>query len=324
MPETKKKKIAFVGQPEYFGFVYEGGIKGFEIRGYDYNFDMKEEEFKDLADYDADYNIFFRGEFVPESVLEKLRGVKIALSSEPFPRKIDGKWEYTKDSLKRYFDFRKRIRSKKYDYVFHYDASSMELFKKDGLGLSGEFVFPVSRKIYKNLNSKKVRDIFFLGRSTAHREGYFGALKHYYNFLHIAHGIYGGKLFNKLTNESTINFNIHAEDEISWEPRLQILLASGAFVISEKITPNRYIKPGRDFIEIKNPSEAMNVVEYYLKNDKKRERIITNAEKTINKYFDSDKIFPEFLNKIENGQYPRFSPKAKGDLAIRIAGRMVK
>ena len=85
--------------------------------------------------------------FFAEEVLTRLRGVKVCLSSEPFPRYIDRRLEYTFDSLERYLNFR-AIGGKAFDYVFHYDEASLPFLSKDGLHLSGAFPFPVATKTY--------------------------------------------------------------------------------------------------------------------------------------------------------------------------------
>lgn len=303
------KKIAFISQPEYFRFIYEHDLDDiFEVREFPFHFNMSPNEFNDLIKFDADYNIFFRGEFFPDEVLNKLKGLKIALSSEPFPRKINGKWEQTHDSVKRYEQF-KIIKNKKFDYVFHYDASSLPLFEMDGLKISGEFVFPVARKTYKASKNKGEKwDFFFVGRSTNHREDLFGHLKHHYNFLHIAHGIWGPDLVEYM-NQSKICLNVHAENEISWEPRMQMMLAAGAFVMSEKITPNKYLRPGIDYVEFSDKVDFIKKVEFYLKNEDKRMEIVENAQMRIAEYFNSAKNFPNFFNKIEAGEYPKFISK---------------
>src|SRR3990172_4577230 len=236
-------KIAFISQPEYFRFMYEHDLDDFaDVREFKLTYTMDAGQFSDLLEYGADHNIFFRGEHVPGEVLRELKGVKINLSSEPFPREIDGHIEFTCDSLKRYRAF-KEINNKPFDYVFHYDASSLRYMLKDGLKLSGEFAFPVATSVYKRADLPKEWNIFFIGRSTDHREQIFGPIKHYYNFLHIAHGIWGADLV-KYMNAAQICLNVHAENEISWEPRLQMMLACGAFVISEPVTPNAYLRPG--------------------------------------------------------------------------------
>ncbi len=179
-----KKKIAFISQPEYFRFIYENDLDEiFDVKEFSFNgFSLSANDELVLMEFDADYNVFFRGEFFPNEIMDKLHGKKIALSSEPFPRKIENKWEFTIDSIKRYIAFR-NIRNKNFDYVFHYDISSLELFKRDNIKISGEFAFPVARGIYKSLDKKQQKwDLFFIGRSTEHREIFFGPLKHNFNF----------------------------------------------------------------------------------------------------------------------------------------------
>jgi len=177
-------KVAFICQPEYFRFCYENDLDDcyniFELK---YNFDMQYEELKCLEEFDADYNIFFRGEFIPNRLLDNLRGITICLSSEPFPRYIHGKLNFSFDSLLRYLFFR-NVRGKHYDYVFHYDQASLPFIRNDGLKLSGAFPFPVATNSYKKLPRDQKWDIFFIGRSTKHRERYFPPEAHLQFFTH--------------------------------------------------------------------------------------------------------------------------------------------
>lgn len=299
------KKVAFISQPEYFRFMYEDYLDDvFDVKEFPFSFGMPAEKFNDLMEFNADYNIFFRGEFFPEEALNKLNGIKIALSSEPFPRNINGKWEYTKDSILRYLTFR-TIRNKSFDYIFHYDKSSMKLFENDNLNISGEFIFPVALDTYRVKTEEKKWDLFFIGRSTAHRENLFGSLKHHYNFLHIAHGIHGKDLVQYI-NKSSICINAHAENEISWEPRIQMMLAAGAFVLSEKITPNNYLTPEVEFVEFTNANDLYNKVEHYLGHKVEMEKFIENAQKTINTHFDAKKSFLDLFDRIENKKIQKF------------------
>lgn len=317
------KKIAFISQPEYFRFIYEKDLDSFfEVKEFPFTYDMGENDFDDLTKFNADYNFFFRGEFFPESILKKIKGKKIALSSEPFPRKINNKWEYTKDSIKRYLVFR-RIREKSFNYVFHYDISSLPLFFLDNLEISGEFVFPVATETYKNRKIEKTWDIFFIGRSTPHREALFSSLKHHYNFLHIAHGVWGAELI-KYINQSKICLNAHAESEISWEPRMQMMLACEAFVMSEKITPNKYLRPNKDYIEFTDSNDIYEKASFYLKRDNEREEIISNSLKRVDKFFNSQKKFVEFIKKIESDFYPNFKPKKEGHFFVNLLDKIFK
>lgn len=299
------KKIAFISQPEYFGFTYEGELDELaDVFDFRYHYSMTFDDFLPLLEFDADVNFFFRGEFVPNDVLQRLKGVKVNLSSEPFPREINQHIEYTSDSIRRYRSFSK-IRNKPFDYIFHYDASSLEFMNKDNLWLSGEYALPVATSTYSPLDSKKERDVFFIGRSSNHRERFFGTLKHHYNFLHIAHGIWGIPLVEYI-NAAKVCLNVHAENEISWEPRLQMMLACGAFVVSEPITPNPYLRAGIDYIVAPNPHEMYEAVTYYLEHDDERNKIAQTGMGRVREVLSSKKNFQILLEGIDKGRYSKF------------------
>jgi spore maturation protein CgeB len=266
---------------------------------------MQEEEFSDLIDFDADINIFFRGEFIPRTILMKLRGVKVALSSEPFPRYVGSRLHYTRDSMFRYIVFR-AIKDLPFDYVFHYDEASLPFLEEDGLCLSGCFPFPVATRIYRPIPAAPEWDFFFIGRSTPHRERYFEHLKHYYHFLHICHGMWGRSLVEYIS-KSRIAFNIHAEDEVSWEPRVQMLLSCGAFLISEKLSQNSILRPGQDYVEVCTPAQAHQAAEYYLKHDSERLRVASTGHARVIEHLSAERNFADLISNIFNGKYKRFA-----------------
>ena len=306
-------KIALICQPEYFRFCYENDLNFLgTVREFQLYYRMSEKQFDELVDFDADVNIFFRGEFVPLPVLVKLRGVKVALSSEPFPRYIGTKLTYTRDSMFRYLLFRS-IRKLPFDYVFHYDESSLFFLEEDGLSLSGSFPFPVATSLYRKIPSQIRWDFFFIGRSTPYRELFFGELKHRFNFLHICHGIWGEELVNYIS-KSKIALNIHAEREVSWEPRVQMLLSCGAFLISEKLSPNPILRPGSDYIEVLDTAEAHQAAEYYLHHEEERLKIAETGQARVLQHLDAKTNFSELIRKIEKGEYNRFKVQDGGFL----------
>jgi hypothetical protein len=314
--DTGKNKIAFISQPEYFRFAYENALDSIaEVREFKMEFSFQEKDYTSLIKFDPDIAFFFRGEFIPGKVLESLRGLKINLSSEPFPRVIQNKTVFTKDSLLRYLNFR-QIRKKKFDYIFHYDAASLSFLAKDGLNLSGAFAFPVSTSVYKPVEHKKLWDLFFVGRSTNHREVFFGPLKHTYEFLHIAHGIWGQPLVDYI-GKSKICLNIHAENEISWEPRIQMLLACGAFVISEPITPNDFLRPNIDFIEIVSKDDLIEKVSHFLRHPEEAELIASSGLNRVREVLDAKTKFIDLIDKIRLQEVQPFLPnKTRSDLDI--------
>jgi spore maturation protein CgeB len=109
-------------------------------------------------------------------------------------------------------------------------------------------------------------------------------------------------------NQAKINLNVHAENEISWEPRMQIMLASGAFVISEKISSNDLLRPGIDYIEAKSPAHMQELVEYYLIHDEERENIAENGRQRILDQLDSATCFKGLIENIESGNIQKYAP----------------
>lgn len=302
----RRLKIAVFSQPEYFRFMYEHDLESFaDVFEFKMKFGLQASDFKPLIDWNADYNFFFRGEYLPDGVLEQLTGMRVALSSEPFPRKVGGRYEYTIDSIQRYFLFRS-VRKKPFDYVFHYDAASLPFLKWDRLFLSGQFAFPVATSVYRPREQPKMWDIFFIGRSTVHRETYFGHLKHHYQFLHICHGVWGAPLVDFLCG-AKICLNVHAENEVSWEPRMQMMLACGVFVISEKITPNSYLRPGIDYVEINSPQELHRAVDYYLKHDAERMLIARTGRERVLEVLNSKSSFQQLITDLDRKKYSEFT-----------------
>lgn len=312
--EKPRKKLAFVVQPEYFRFTYEHDLDdAAEVREFELFRMLERGDFSELIDFGADYNFFFRGEFMPADILTRLPGLKIALSSEPFPRLIDGRMEKTWDSINRYLHFR-QIRGLPYDYLFHYDDASLPVMASDGLQCSGHFAFPVATGTYRPDMAPQAWDLFFIGRSTAHRERFFGALKHRHNFLHICHGLWGPGLVDYI-NRSAICLNVHAENEVSWEPRVQMLLACHTLLISEKITPNAMLRPGVDYIEVNSPAEMYAAVDHYLAHPDEREAIARTGHERVRQLLDGKTQFFDLIRRIEAGEV---APYRAGQGARRL------
>ncbi|WP_295544013.1 glycosyltransferase [uncultured Thiohalocapsa sp.] len=313
-------RIAFIAQPEYFRFTYEQALAdAAQVRELALVPMRLANDFGPLLDFNADYNIFFRGEWVPAAVLQALTGTSIALSSEPFPRRIAGRWQWTLDSLDRYLHFR-AIRQRPFDYVFHYDAASLPLFAADGLHCSGDFALPVALDVYHPAPATPEWDLFFIGRSSRHREAFFGPLKHAYRFLHICHGIWGAELV-QYVRRAHICLNVHAEAEISWEPRVQMLLACGVLLISERITPNPVLRPGIDYVEVDSPRQMHEAVAHYLAHPQERERIAAAGAARVANLLDARACYLSLLDRIEAGDVPRFQP-GQPARALAAAGRV--
>jgi hypothetical protein len=299
---TSIKTVAFIAQPEYFDFHYRDILESiYTVRYFPNSFSENPDFFKELVEFDADINVFFRGELLPVEVLNALSGIRVNLSSEPFPKIINQSLVYTEDSLNR-FEFFLRIFDRPYDYIFHYDEVSKAFFENQGIELSGFFPFPLATEVIKPASVAKKWDIFFSGRSTTHRDQFFNPLKRDFNFLHINHGVVGPDLLD-FVHQCKISLNIHAENEISWEPRTTFMLAAGSLMISEPLSRTCPLRPGIDFIEINDPWQAYETCRQVLANYEAYKHIAESGRKRVVDVLSSRKTFPVFFNDLMEGKY---------------------
>jgi len=255
----------------------------------------KTRRYKQLLEDDSDIMFFFRGEFVPQKILEKIKAIKVQLSSEPIPTANFS----TADRVER---LKMLIQNKnKFDYFYHYDKTSIPILKNLGFEVDGEFVFPVATEFYKPLESEKIWDAGIFGRSTVHREVLLGIPKRDFEILHVAHGVIG-KLWVKMINQCRLGLNIHVDMFPSLENRTQMMMACGIPVISEPFTHNDMFEPGKHFIEIdctRDPRDLINKIMYYLENKKEREQIAKAGLEFVRENLNSYKCFSRLIKEVQ-------------------------
>jgi len=187
------KRVAFIGQTEYFRCHYETDLDA-DCTVFEKHlvWDAPSSWYDDLLEFNADINIFFRGDLVPLPVVEALKGLRVSYSTEPFPKLLnDGGFDYTLDSLGRFEQF-SRIQKYPFEYVLHYDEASKSFLENQGFELSGYVPLPIATEAYRPVEAPRARDVLFLGRSTAHRERHLGQLKLDFDTFHIAADRHGG------------------------------------------------------------------------------------------------------------------------------------
>ncbi len=97
-----------------------------------------------------------------------------------------------------------------------------------------------------------------------------------------------------------------------------MLLACGAFVMSEPITSNDYLRPEVDYIVVKNKEELIEKANYYLQNDQVREKIAQNARKRILEVLDSKREFTRLIKRIEEQKLEKFEATAKVSFLFKV------
>jgi len=283
-------------------------------------FGVEEDYYSALTAFAPDITVVFRGEFMPPAVIERLPGVRIAISTEPMPKWLDEQWNYTSDSLRRFEKFLK-VFERKFDYVFHYDDTSARFFDAQGVRVSGFLPLPIATATYRPLGGPKTRQIFFLGRSTDHREKILGRLKMDFDVLHLAHGWPGEgprqiDAFLRCLDPFQLCLNIHAEDEISWEPRVQHMLACRCALISEPISPNPYVRPGEHFWEAAGPEAIYRACARLLSNAEEASELAGRGYERVTETLSARRRWPELFQQVLSGGFvPAAFERNKLDLA---------
>jgi len=88
-----------------------------------------------------------------------------------------------------------------------------------------------------------------------------------------------GREMAALFNRAKIVLNIHAEDYSDTETRVYETLGCGAFLLSEKLSPENPFTSGEHLIEAGSVSDMEEKVMHYLKNEDERERIAESGHK---------------------------------------------
>ncbi|MGA9869452.1 MAG: glycosyltransferase [Acetobacteraceae bacterium] len=307
------KKVAFIGQTEYFRCHYETDLDA-DCTVFEKHlvWDAPSSWYDDLLEFNADINIFFRGDLVPLSVVEALKGLRVSYSTEPFPKLLNGgSFDYTLDSLGRFEQFT-RIQNYPFEYVLHYDEASKSFLEGQGFELSGYVPLPIATEAYCPVEAPRERDILFLGRSTAHRERHLGQLKLDFDTFHIAHGWpplrrdRGSTAdLTQLVNQFRICLNLHAEEELSWEPRMQLMMACGALVVSEPISPNPYLQPDVHFVEIRTPAELYRTCCDIVSDPDRFDVIRETGHREVVRSLSARACWPRLFESLALGHYER-------------------
>jgi hypothetical protein len=293
---NRKLKIAFLGQPEYFRCLYERDLDDlYDVREYKLIWGAPWYYYSNLIEFAPDIAFFFRADLFSDELVKRLPGKKVALSSEPIPKYINGTLSTSSDMEYRFASL-KNARNK-FDHFFHFDRSSLRYLQENGFKVDGDFMFPVATGTYHPTNSEKKWDIFFGGRDTVHRDNYLKILKRDFEVLHISSGIFSDE-YVRLINACKIGVNIHVDDKPSIEHRIQNMMACGNLVMSEPLSPNDMFIPGRHYVEFSNKKEFLEKFLYYYHRDSEREVIARNGLKLVRERLASKKEFPKLIGKI--------------------------
>lgn len=290
-------KIAFVGQPEYFRIHYRDMLTDDEHECVEIPIAIdKPETYSQLLGEDFDIVFFFRGEFCPPDVAKHITGKKVAISSEPFPKVIDDKVKVSDETLNRLHTF-KRILPLNFDYIYHYDKTSIPYMEADGVKVDGEFYLPISKPFEKeSLFTDDCWDVCFVGRSTNYRESLLGLVKRDFKTVHINHGV-TDELLQAICQRSKIVLNLGVERMETLNPRLQHMMSYGCFVISEPLSHYDTLNPKKHFActRIEKIYEA---IKYFIEHEDITKCIAIEGQREVAEKLDSKTCWKRLIEEI--------------------------
>jgi hypothetical protein len=206
--------------------------------------------------FGADVIVVFRPETVPAGLFVGLRAPTVGFLTEPLPRG-DGKPHPDLES--RLHETRLIDRSN-FDRIVSFDPMFVQA--ADPLApVWRSLPLPVDDRFFAPVRASAVPPrVVFVGRSTEHRERYLVNVKHHFDVVHVAHGVFGDRLLD-LLRETDVAINLHNEPYPSFENRVTLHLAAANLVVSEPLSPTHGLEPGIDYVDIRHPDELLKAVE---------------------------------------------------------------
>jgi len=242
-------RLAFVGQQAYFGYIsLEQPASGIEPRFFELRPDDPGTELRAALDaYDPDAVIAFRPELVPHGLFDGLRGITLGWLTEPLPRGED-----PHPDLQTRLEYLRAIDATNFDRVIAFEPKIVP---------AAETVVPIWRtvplpctdRLFADVRESHGRPTFlFTGRSTPHRDAFLNPIKHYFDVVHLAHGVTDDKL-REFIAEADAGINLHNEPYPTFENRCGVYLAAGLLLISESLDPRCGLIPGVHYVECETP-----------------------------------------------------------------------
>lgn len=213
------------------------------------------------------------------------------------------------------FDDWSRYYSLFFDYILT-TKKEINIYKKENI--KAIFMIGVNPKYHKPINIEKIYDVTFIGAPLKDRYDYIKYLRDKGVNIKLFGGgwekhqdladIWGGFLypeeFIKVINQSKINLNFSKTffkqgNNGQMKGRVIEVLACNSFLLTE------FTKKTIDYLEknsqynFKTKEELLKKINFYLKNEKEREKLAEEGYKHILKYYTWKKLFQNFFYKIE-------------------------
>lgn len=291
--KQEEPKVCYVGQRLYFGKQVSPKETWLELAaGLDCDWNQ-------ILRTEADLFVFFMPHHVPPNIKNRIRHKMVGVHAEPLPKFIDGEYKSSQDVHNR---LKELIPAFDFKHLYHHDKTSFPIFEREGIHVK-EFISAIDTETYYPEEREKKWDLIFYGRETQHRLDTMLPAKHQFGgrFLHIAHGIDDYEL-NRMQNMSIIGVNCHTEEIPSLENRMQVMMASRLFVLSEPLSHNDCFVPGLHFIEFKDANDLIWKAKYYLEHDDEREKIAQAGYEFVLRNLAASRKWPKLVDEVLDSQ----------------------
>ena len=287
-------RVAFVGQANYFEQCsLEQPAAGIEPRFFDFRAGEETAALqRGLGSFQPAVVIVFRPEILPAHFFDDIQALTVGFLTEPLPRAVGR----SHPDLKRRLAYLKQVDAGQYDRIVSFDPLFSESINGT-LDVWRSIPLPVSDLLYRDVgHQNRPPKVYFIGRSSKHRELWLGDAKHNFNILHIAHGI-DGQALREFMDGVDVSINIHNEKYPSFENRVSLSLAAGQLVLSESLSPTHGLEPGIDFVQLDTPADLVATLTH-LHNHPDLYRRIRIMGRMKAEYFRASLVYPRLFHDL--------------------------
>jgi hypothetical protein len=254
--QLPRRRVAFVGQTTFFrACVPEERSGRLETTFVEFREGKDPTPMRAAVDaFAPDAVVVFRPETLPPGALADVPVPILGFLTEPVPRTLQGRPH--PDLAKRGRDL-ERLDPANIDRLVSFDPLIAPVAERV-FPVWRSLAIPVADRLFRTPGPLRVDPlrIVFVGRSTPHRETFLAPVKATYDLLHVAFGA-GIDELDGLLRDHEVTLNLHNEAYPSFENRVCLHLAGGHLVISETLDPRHGLEPGRDYLEILTPDDAL-------------------------------------------------------------------
>ena len=183
-----------------------------------------------------------------------------------------------------------------FDKVILHDNHSLEyLLKRGHRNIVGQVILPFEPRLHRKLDLEKKFDLVFIGLMSPYRKEILEYISR--RFPVYTPNVWGEEMV-KTINQAKIILNIHYTPILNTEHRIIESLASGCFVLSQKLF-NAELFEDRKHLVYFNNDNVYELIEYYLEHEEEREKIAQQGMEEVRKKYTAVQQLQKILSLAE-------------------------